>query len=338
MFKTALHSPEAEEYHRKYTSLAEEAETHLKQSGVKFETANLAVIVATLVRAQYAHAHAFTHASRVKARELTGHFPFSVQKIYARHPGMMLADPSIREDCLLKHEEMKTTFATQGLLTEINHDNFQIPETKAQKQLRAKGGSCKDTLNAPWRHRFTWDNHEKTVAIRRERAQAKALLEAEKAAKAAKKRNDVKNLNTYKLGKPTAPKYISAKLQEKYNFFQKSARHEQSDDYRCFKCEGYWSTWVCLDLDQSGRKWMQPDMLLQAEPTEPGWYCGLKSCKEAGLQKDKINKQCNEILKAEQEKEQEKKQNNTNKTKKRNNNKKSVKKSTGKKRKALIRR
>ena len=51
-------------------------------------------------------------------------------------------------------------FGSQGFFLEEDLDKKGIPETKEQKEKRARGQKVKAELLAEWRHGFSWDNHE----------------------------------------------------------------------------------------------------------------------------------------------------------------------------------
>ena len=173
-FKPLLASSEAEEYAEQHPQLLEQAKAAIL-SQLRLSRANLEVISKTLVRAQYAHSKAFTHAARVMARQKTGHYPTNMDQIFARHPGMHTASEETRRHCRDQLEDLSELFGRQGYFTEEDFDNFGIPETEEQATKRARGNKVKSEC-VPWRWRFSWDNHESTVAKRAEKASADAAV------------------------------------------------------------------------------------------------------------------------------------------------------------------
>ncbi len=53
-------------------------------------------------------------------------------------------------------------------------------------------------------------------------------------------------------------------------------------------CQGYWSTWVKLDLDKKTRVWKTPDKT-GSEPAM--WYCGRKPCQQICTAVDRKNRE-----------------------------------------------
>ena len=280
-FKSKINSIEAEEFRQNNPELAHVVEQALNEHPrLRFVTANRTVIVATIVRAQYAHPLCFTSQARLTQRRICGHHPFDVGVIFDRHPGMCTADPTERAHCKAEIPRLAEVFGLKGFFDEIDLDQHKIPETSEQGAKRAKGQPVKSELLAEWRHGFSWDNHENTTRVRQERrdretaerAQADEKKEAKERAEAA----DQKKLQQYRKRKATSSASLSAALKEKY-------RCVDGQDEQCQKCTGYFSTWAWLDLDNGSRCWKTPT---KAEGEKEVWYCGEKACAQACKEAD----------------------------------------------------
>ena len=286
-FKPLLASSEAEEYAEQHPQLVEQVKGAIQQQ-LRLSRANLEVISKTLVRAQYAHSKAFSHAARVMARQKTGHYPTDMNQIFARHPGMHTASEETRQHCLAQLEGLSELFGRQGYFTEEDFDDFQIPETEEQAAKRAKGNKVKSEC-VPWRWRFSWDNHEGTVAKRAEKASAEAALKAQAAERAQEKMKLEAKWAKYKQHAATPTKDIPHDMKAKY---------EYATDFQCDECGGFWSTWVTLDLRTTNKFWKTPDRLLaqQDAPEDKwNWFCGLGPCQAICAQQNREARAANKL-------------------------------------------
>ena len=187
---------------------------------------------------------------------------------------MREAPQAAQEHCLKQVDELSVIFGMQGQLTEIDLDNFEIPETNEQAAKRAAGKAVKSDLLAPWRSRFTWDNHEHTTSVRQARSDADKAGKAAEAKRKEKKREQDK-VEEYKRGRATPKRRLSKNLIDKYEYLT---------DYQCHHCKGYWSTWVRLDLRSPKQMWKTPDNEV--------WYCGLKECLASCMVEDRKVREC----------------------------------------------
>ena len=286
-FKPLLASSEAEEYAEQHPQLLEQAKAAILLQ-LRLSRANLEVISKTLVRAQYAHSKAFTHAARVMARQKTGHYPTNMDQIFARHPGMHTASEETRRHCLDQLEDLSELFGRQGFFTEEDFDDFGIPETEEQATKRARGNKVKSEC-VPWRWRFSWDNHEGTVAKRAEKASADAAVKAQAAERAQEKLALEAKWAKYKERAATPKKKIPHDMKTKY---------EYATDFPCDECGGFWSTWVALDLKTTTKFWKTPDRLLaqqDAREAEWNWFCGLGPCQAICAQQNREARAANKL-------------------------------------------
>ena len=116
-----------------------------------------------LLRAQYAHPKAFKMTSPVHDAQVVGHSPYSIEKIFARHPATAMSCEELISVVCPRLQPVADAF---GGLTEEDLDKESVEETKEQRAARDKGHLVKDKSNAPSKWRFVWLNHSEVIAKR----------------------------------------------------------------------------------------------------------------------------------------------------------------------------
>ena len=138
----------------------------------------------------------------------------NINRLFDNHPGMRRADVAVRTHCLKQLPALRDLFWLQGHLTEVDHDDHEIPETEEQKTKRAQGRRLKMDSLAGWKSRMTWGNHVGTTSFRQQQKK-----EADDIAKAAEERKritdlELKNIEVFKEGRGLLPRTFQGNYKE----------------------------------------------------------------------------------------------------------------------------